>query len=876
MTNWLRRATCGVVFALSAAKLFAGGSGLNIVVVANLNSSNSLQLANYYCEKRGVPPQNVLRINWTGGMVEWTKADFESTLRTPLNAMLTSRGLSNQIDYVLLSMDIPYRVYNSGVPGVSGTNGTTSALFYGFKPDFDISPNYNPASCNLPEPTSNSYAGSEGIFRQTPPINATSNSWLAMMLTSSNLAAAKAVVDRGVASDYAFPTQNVYLVHYEGDPLRGIRALHYEDAMFEAAVRNVEQLVWTNTYSPSQPGYQLGSQFGLQSPSLAAGLFAPGAMADNLTSFSGYIFQVSLHTDALDYLNAGATASYGTIIEPCAYYEKFASPRNYFYQSRGFNVAECYYQSLTNPYQGIMVGEPLAAPFALPGSGSWSGLPAGAELNGTTNLTVQFQAADPSRPLQQVDLFVDGNLAQTLTNIAPRQNNQVFLTINGHTTNYIVPASASLKSITTNLTAILSAVAYSNATKVTAYAHGDRIELRSLDPTMKGSQLSVAVSNSIGSAGLLSTWLSAARTNFLDSPAKGVRSYYITNTAGNSVGIGGYLQLHVLRTNGTVVTVAVTNTGVGFNVLAHQLFDAVNTNATLMAADGVVFEDPFLHEDEPWRTFVFGPNDHAGEFNIRARSPGWPEAQVRVALSGSAGLNIQPAGTNRLDENLPDLYPRNHLYLTAGLTNLSFGFGFNTTTQADGFHELTAVAYEGSHVRTQTRTSQSVRIQNSPLAAVFTCLVCDTNTALEATLQFSVAANTNTISHIELFSTGGSWGVVSNLQTAVFSLAATNLGLGLHPFYSVVTRNDGKQYRTETKWIRLLGNEPPFAVSVSGEAPTLVWPATAGRRYEILSALGVTNAFALRDAVVPTNSPGYWSETNNAATNRFYRVRSAP
>src|SRR5688572_23188639 len=112
MNHWIRRAVGGVVFAVSAAGLFAGGSGLNVVVVVNTNSSNSLQLGNYYCEKRGVPPQNVLRIGWTGANTNWVRADFEARLRTPLGAMLASRQLSNQVEYVLLSMDIPYRVYD--------------------------------------------------------------------------------------------------------------------------------------------------------------------------------------------------------------------------------------------------------------------------------------------------------------------------------------------------------------------------------------------------------------------------------------------------------------------------------------------------------------------------------------------------------------------------------------------------------------------------------------------------------------------------------------------------------------------------------------------------------------------------------------------
>src|SRR5207247_7847439 len=123
--SWLRTAAGWMVLIASAAKLFASGSGLNIVVVVNQNSTNSVQLGNYYCEKRNVPPQNLLRINWTGGNINWTKSDFETFLRTPLNAMLTSRRLTNQIDYVLLSMDIPYRVTESGLPITSGTDSTT-------------------------------------------------------------------------------------------------------------------------------------------------------------------------------------------------------------------------------------------------------------------------------------------------------------------------------------------------------------------------------------------------------------------------------------------------------------------------------------------------------------------------------------------------------------------------------------------------------------------------------------------------------------------------------------------------------------------------------------------------------------------------------
>ena len=38
---------------LVAHRVWAGGSGLNVIVVVNQNSTNSVQLGNDYCEQRG-------------------------------------------------------------------------------------------------------------------------------------------------------------------------------------------------------------------------------------------------------------------------------------------------------------------------------------------------------------------------------------------------------------------------------------------------------------------------------------------------------------------------------------------------------------------------------------------------------------------------------------------------------------------------------------------------------------------------------------------------------------------------------------------------------------------------------------------------------
>src|SRR6266850_3050034 len=173
-----------------ASNLQAGGSGLNVVVVINQASSNSSELGNYYCEKRQVPPENVLRINWPGPNTMWSSNDFQTLLLNPLLAILAQRQLSNQIDCVVLSMDIPFQTLNNDV-----VNGTSSALFYGLKTEI------GPAWGNIV----NSYAYSERPFVEARPATAPGFSFLATLITSDSRAAAKKLVDQGVASDELFP-----------------------------------------------------------------------------------------------------------------------------------------------------------------------------------------------------------------------------------------------------------------------------------------------------------------------------------------------------------------------------------------------------------------------------------------------------------------------------------------------------------------------------------------------------------------------------------------------------------------------------------------------------------------------------------------------
>jgi len=98
-------------------------------------------------------------------------------------------------------------------------------------------------------------------------------------------------------------------------------------------------------------------------PHLETLKFIPGAIADHLTSAGGQL-SGNKQMSALRWLEAGATGSYGTVVEPCNLLGKFPSPGLVMEAyGAGRTLLQAYWQSVQQPGEGIFIGEPLAAPF---------------------------------------------------------------------------------------------------------------------------------------------------------------------------------------------------------------------------------------------------------------------------------------------------------------------------------------------------------------------------------------------------------------------------------------------------------------------------------------------------------------------------------
>ena len=323
---------------------------LALLVAEGDATSEAIALA--YQQARGIPAANIVRLP-----VSTASDVISATAFAALKASLDAR-LSSQIQATLVTWSRPSRVQ-----GATCSMGLTSALAFG----------YSAAHC----------FGSDGSCSRTPLspyFNSASHQPFSdhgmrpsMMLGAATLADAQAIINRGLAADASLASGSNASGHAwllrTSDTERNVR---WPDMQL-LAIANVPGI--TMHYVDNSNGG--GSNFisgrsnvmfyftGLAVvPQLASNSWRPGAVGDSLTSSAGVLPLANGQTPVTAWLQAGATASYGTVEEPCNLTEKFPSPRVLVtrYQ-RGDTLIEAYWKSVQMPGQGLFVGEPLARPW---------------------------------------------------------------------------------------------------------------------------------------------------------------------------------------------------------------------------------------------------------------------------------------------------------------------------------------------------------------------------------------------------------------------------------------------------------------------------------------------------------------------------------
>ncbi|MCP4042697.1 MAG: TIGR03790 family protein, partial [Gammaproteobacteria bacterium] len=185
----------------------------------------------------------------------------------------------------------------------------------------------------------------------------------AMMLAAGSLGETKELIDRGVAADGTYPIGTAYLLNTT-DRARNVRSLLYP-ATLRLLDWRLEMEVIKEDYIKGKDDVLFYFTGLKRVPHLNSNRFLPGAIADHLTSSGGKLTG-SRQMNSIEWLHAGATGSYGAVVEPCAFPQKFPIPAIVIDRYlRGETLIEAYWKSVAWPGQGVFIGEPLAKPFKI-------------------------------------------------------------------------------------------------------------------------------------------------------------------------------------------------------------------------------------------------------------------------------------------------------------------------------------------------------------------------------------------------------------------------------------------------------------------------------------------------------------------------------
>jgi len=249
-------------------------------------------------------------------------------------------GLGPQVRAVLMLWTAPYAVE---------CNSITTALTLGYDAQA-CTPGCHPSKVNP-------------YFNGAPalPEGASGQPVLSMLLPTDSVALAKAVIDRGVASGFRTPVASAYYL-ITSDGARASRVPLYPRAGPIPARKLTVQIEHIDALDGAADimVYETGQ---IRVAKLDTLHFLPGALADHLTSTGGDLLS-NVQMSSLRWLEAGATASYGTVSEPCNFWQKFPHPTVLLaHYLAGDSAIEAYWKSVQWPAQGLFIGEPLAAPY---------------------------------------------------------------------------------------------------------------------------------------------------------------------------------------------------------------------------------------------------------------------------------------------------------------------------------------------------------------------------------------------------------------------------------------------------------------------------------------------------------------------------------
>lgn len=318
----------------------------NVLVVINADSPNSVAVGTYYAAKRAIAPKFVCKIDCP---TDEQIADdvFAKSIREPIKKYLTSTGLKDQIDYIVLTMGIPIRTHEHW--------GVDSALTCMFS--------------NYDTKMENPYFGEQKRFSHKDY-----SIHLVTRLDGLSVADAKALVDRATE---AKPNKGLFFLDIEPgwDGAPGMKPVNegmrrsVEPLRAKGFKVEIDETTAFNARTGLMGYYSWGSNDGKYLQETFNKLrFVPGSIAELAQSTSAFTLTSKRTLQGkrsfiTDLVAQGVTGVKGYVYEP--YTDAIAVPDILFDRyTSGYNLAESFYAaSRYVHWRDIVLGDPLCSPY---------------------------------------------------------------------------------------------------------------------------------------------------------------------------------------------------------------------------------------------------------------------------------------------------------------------------------------------------------------------------------------------------------------------------------------------------------------------------------------------------------------------------------
>jgi uncharacterized protein (TIGR03790 family) len=405
----------------------------------NANSDDSKTIANHYIALRKIPPSNVVYLDVQGNLEEkGVGTYFHDSILMPTLKAIDERRLGAQIDYIVYSCDFPWRIelqslmpdaaFSAPFDGPASITGATylAPLVVGKNPAIALPVNWyvpgpvepNHAQCTRIENITSRGFRSRYLWdrngNRITDAKSGQRYLLSMMLgvttgRGNTVEEVLSYLRRSAAADGTRPRGTIYFMR-NGDIRSKTR-----DKCFPQIAAEINRLgIPARVHDGLIPKFAkdiAGLMAGVQQFDFAAtnSTILPGAICEHLTSSGGMLAWNGGQTPLSVFLRHGAAAASGTVVEPRAIQAKFPLPSMQLHYARGCSVAEAFFQSVSAPYQLLIVGDPLCQPWAAMPNVTVSGIDAAKKISGTVTITPSG-AGVGGRPIGSFELFVDGRL----------------------------------------------------------------------------------------------------------------------------------------------------------------------------------------------------------------------------------------------------------------------------------------------------------------------------------------------------------------------------------------------------------------------------------------------------------------------------------